>query len=656
MKNSALGRPLAAVAVLCLACGPAAAQISPAPGRTEHGSIVVDGVPPLDAALAERLARYSAARGATFLDWLPDGGLLIGTRFGNSRQIHRVASPLGMREQLTFYPDPVSEAAVPQVASAAGFTFLKDQGGDENSQIYYYRLQDRSVRLLTDGKALHGRMVWSRDGKHLAFNGNERDSASYDVYVVDVQAGTPQRLIVGGHAGEGEWQPLDFSLDGGKLLLKQYVSVNESYLFVADLASFTVTPLDTSGRKIGVRAARFAPDGRGVYLTSDESGEFAELRYLDLVTHEARELTTGVPWDIEDFDVSADGRYLAYVANEDGRSRLTVLDTLHKLEMSPAALPEGLIGGLRFDAGGRRLAFTTESAESPPDVYVYELEHNALVRWTKSEVGPVDEHSFVPAQRVQYPTWDRVGRGPRMISAFLYSPRSAGTHPVLVYIHGGPESQYRPQFRPFIQFVVNELGYAVVAPNVRGSDGYGKTFLKLDNGALREDAVKDIGSLIVWISLQSGLDREHVVVMGDSYGGYMTLASLAAYNDRLRGGIEGFGISNFVSFLEHTSAYRRDLRRAEYGDERDPKMRAYLNRISPLTNAGSIRRPLLIVAGANDPRVPLSESEQMLSRIRSGGGEVWFLAAKDEGHGFRKQANRDAYDAAAAAFLQRVAH
>ena len=226
---------------------------------------------------------------------------------------------------------------------------------------------------------------------------------------------------------------------------------------------------------------------------------------------------------------------------------------------------------------------------------------------------------------------------------------------MLVYIHGGPESQFKPGFDPFLQFVVNELGYAVLAPNVRGSAGYGKSFLKLDDGMLREDAVRDIGALLVWIGMQSELDRNHVVVMGASYGGYMALASLAAYNDRLRGGIDVVGISNFVSFLEHTSAYRRALRRAEYGDERDPKMRAYLNRISPLTNASEIRRPLLIVAGLNDPRVPPAEGTQIMGRIRATGGEAWYLAARDEGHGFRKKANRDAYYAAAAMFLARLA-
>jgi dipeptidyl aminopeptidase/acylaminoacyl peptidase len=226
---------------------------------------------------------------------------------------------------------------------------------------------------------------------------------------------------------------------------------------------------------------------------------------------------------------------------------------------------------------------------------------------------------------------------------------------VVILIHGGPEAQYRPGWDPFLQFVVNELGYAVVAPNVRGSSGYGKSFLALDNGVLREDAVRDIGSLLVWIGAQPQLDRDRVVVMGASYGGYMSLASLIAYGDRLRGGVDFMGISNFVTFLHNTSGYRQDLRRAEYGDERDNATRVFLDRISPLSNAGRIRKPLLVAAGSNDPRVPVSESEQLVWRVRSNGGEVWYLLAKDEGHGFRKKGNRDAYLETVASFLQKLA-
>ncbi|HZO23099.1 MAG TPA: prolyl oligopeptidase family serine peptidase [Steroidobacteraceae bacterium] len=638
--------------IALLAALPVTAQ-SPAPSHRERGNLILEGIPASDATLLEPLARYRQSRQATFLDWLPDGAMLVATRFGDVEQVHRVASPLGMREQLTFYSEPVSTARAPQTGSGDGFVFLKDQGGDENDQLFYYA-PGGHVQQLTSGKFVHGSPIWSHDGKRVAFYGNERNGIGYDIYVVDIGSTAAPRLVAGGQ--QDSWFPLDWSPDDRKLLLSKFVSINESYLYIADVYTGTLTPVDESGHKNGIRVARFAPDGRGIYLSSDEDGEFAQLRYLDPVSHEVRRLTGNIPWDVEEFDVSGDGRYVAWVANEDGRNRLTITDTVQKLEQAPAGIPDGRITGLRFDRTGRRLAFSAESAQAPRDVYVYDLSHSALERWTRSEVGPVDVSTFVPAELVRYPTWDRMNGGQRMISAYMYRPRSAGPHPVLIDIHGGPESQFRPTWNPFIQFVVNELGYAVIAPNVRGSSGYGKTFLKLDNGLLREDAVKDIGSLIVWIDLQPMFDREHVAVMGGSYGGYMALASLASYGDRLKGGIDEVGISNFVTFLENTSPYRRELRRAEYGDERDPKMRAFLNRISPLNNVASIRRPLLVVQGLNDPRVPPAESQQIVWRLRGRGGEVWYLAAKDEGHGFRKKANQDVLQETVAMFLQKLAH
>jgi len=648
----------AGVLALTLAGLPTQAQQT-APAREQRGNLIFESIPPRDAQLAERLGLYRQSRQATFMDWLPDGTMLVATRFGDVEQMHRVAAPLGMREQLTFYPDPVSAARAPRIAPANGqgnaFVFLKDQGGDENAQVYYYS-SSSNVQQLTKGKFLHGSPIWSHDGKRLAFYGNERDGISYDVYVVDIGSvpgsTSAPRLVAGGQ--QDTWYPLDWSADDRKLLLWKYVSINESYLYIADVYTGTITPVDDSGRKIGIKSARFAPDGRGIYMASDEDGEFAQLRYLDPVSHEVRKLTDKIPWDIEDFDVSVDGRYVAYVANEDGRSRLTILDTLGKLEQAPVGVPDGRIMNVGFDKTGRRLAFSAESAQSPRDVYVYDLSHNALERWTRSETGPVDVASFVPAELVRYPTWDRVAGGQRMISAYLYRPRGNAPHPVVIDIHGGPESQSRAGWSPFVQFLVNELGYAVIQPNVRGSSGYGKTFLKLDNGVLREDAVKDIGSLIVWLGLQPMFDRDHVAVMGGSYGGYMALASLAAYGDRLKGGVDEVGISNFVSFLENTAPYRRDLRRAEYGDERDPKMRAFLNQISPVNKVALIRRPLLVVEGLNDPRVPPMEAQQIVWRMRSKGSEVWYLAAKDEGHGFRKKANEDVYLETVAMFLNKL--
>jgi len=617
-----------------------------------HGDLVFDGIPPPDPALAARLARYQQSRGATFLDWMADGSMLIETRFGDTVQVHRVAAPLGMREQLTFYPDPIAWARAAR--SGSGFVFLKDQGGDENAQVYY-QSGTAPARALTSGNFIHGSAVWAHDGKRVAFYGNDRDGLSYDVYVADVSSVAPARLVVGGR--QDTWYPLDWSADDSKLLVWRYLSSSESYLYLADVASGTLTALDDKPHKAGITTARFAPTGRGVYVVTDEDGEFAQLKFKDPITHESRRITPDIGWDVEDFDVSVDGRYIAYTVNEDGRSRLAILDNLNHLVLAPVGLPEGRIGNPRFDRTGRKLAMSVDGATAPRDVFVYDIEGSTVTRWTRSEAGLLDLTTLAAPELVRFPTWDRVGGHSRLLSAYVYRPAHAsGPAPVLIDIHGGPEAQYRPEWDPFVQFLVNELGYVVVAPNVRGSSGYGKTFLALDNGVLREDAVRDIGSLLVWIGVQPGFDRDRVVVMGGSYGGYLALASLITYGERLRGGIDVVGISNFVTFLRNTAGYRRDWRREEYGDERDTQMRAFLERISPLANATRIRKPLLVVAGQNDPRVPVSESEQLVWSVRANGGEVWYLLAKDEGHGFEKKANRDAYLLTAASFLAKLAH
>jgi dipeptidyl aminopeptidase/acylaminoacyl peptidase len=436
--------------------------------------------------------------------------------------------------------------------------------------------------------------------------------------------------------------------------------VTDAKLYLAEVASGAYRELalaEVPGKpapKTGIGGARFSADGRGVWFTADLGGEFQHLRYLDLQDGSLRTLTGDVPWDIEDFEPSPDGRWLAYVANADGYGRLSILDLGAARTVTPTGLPAGIVSGLRFDRPGARLGMSVETAQSPRDAWTLDVATGAATRWTQSETGAADPARMVPAELLRYPTWDRAQGGPRRIPAFVYRPAGPGPHPVVIDIHGGPEGQSRPGYSAWTQYLVNELGYAVVQPNVRGSTGYGRTFTMLDNGRLREDSVRDIGALLVWIAAQPGLDAGRVVVSGGSYGGYMALASMVAFGDRLRGGIDIVGISNFVTFLTNTAPYRRDLRRAEYGDERDPAMRRFLQRISPLTRAEAIRKPLLVIQGLNDPRVPASESEQMVARVRANGAEVWYLAAKDEGHGFRKKSNRDFELKTRATFLERL--
>jgi dipeptidyl aminopeptidase/acylaminoacyl peptidase len=633
--------------------------------RVEQGNLIYDGIPVEQLDAVSTLPRWQESRSAGFLDWLADGSLLVTTRFGDAAQLHRVRAPLGMREQLTWESEPLS-SAVAHPTDANLLLYRKDRGGDENMQIWLHDISKNTDRLLTDGKSRHGPPVFAHDGKRIAFYGNAREPSSNDIYVSDITSEAAPRLVLAG-SGDALYVQ-DWYADDSRLAVIRYRSSTDSELLLVDVATGKQTPVEPAagykGDPVSVGVARFSRDGRGIYFTSDRGGEFSALHYMDLFTRQMTTLTPGTSWDITNLELSGDNRFLAYTRNEAGIDRLVLHDLARKADVLLPPLPSNaVIGGLGFDHAGRRLAVSLDTAQSPADVYVYSLDtaaadtlpQVALARWTQSELGPLDASRLVAAQLVEFPTWDRVGNRQRMLSAFVYKPAGPGPHPVLIDIHGGPESQFQPGWNAFRQYLVNELGYAVIAPNVRGSWGYGRSFLKLDDAELREDSVRDIGALLVWIGLQGELDRQRVVATGGSYGGYMVLASLVQYSDRLAGGIDMVGISNFVTFLTNTSGYRRDLRRVEYGDERDPKMRALLQSISPLTNVASIKKPLLIVQGLNDPRVPASESEQMMRTLRARGNEVWYLAAKDEGHGFRRKSNNDAYRATVVAFLKHIA-
>jgi dipeptidyl aminopeptidase/acylaminoacyl peptidase len=618
-----------------------------ATARVESGNRITENVPEIPAALGEELQRYANTRSASLGGWLADGsGLLIGTRFANTVQVHRVKTPGGAREQLTFFDEPITSIAVnPKRAS---FVFGKDIGGSEFWQLFGFDLATRGIKLLTDGKSRNAVPVWSHDGTKLAYSSTERNGTDTDVWVMDPATGEKKDVVAKG----GSWEATDFSRDGKRLLVQQGVSINDVRPGVVDLETGELTMFPVEGGTAAFGAFRFAPDGSGAYFTSDEGSEFRTLRYHDFATNRSADLTKRIPWDVEEFALSDDGARVAFVTNEDGIGVLHVIDARTREEQPLPAIPAGVISGIEFSPDGRRLAFTLNSATSPSDVYTIDFASNALARWTESEVGGLDTSKFVAPTLVHFPS--RAAKGKALsIPAFYYKPSKPGPHPVVINIHGGPESQARPVFSADIQYLVGELGIAVIVPNVRGSDGYGKSYLKLDNGYRREDSVADIGALLDWIATKPELDAKRVAVYGGSYGGYMVLASMTHYDDRLRAGVDIVGISNFVTFLEHTESYRRDLRRVEYGDERDPKMKAFLARISPTTNAKKITIPLFVSAGANDPRVPASEGRQIADTVRSNGGDVWFLEFKDEGHGWRKKTNVDYFRAATMMFWKK---
>jgi dipeptidyl aminopeptidase/acylaminoacyl peptidase len=619
--------------------------------QVERGTLTFDNIPEAPAELADKLDAYLNARQAIPLGWSPKGQLLIATRFGDVDQLHLVEQAGGARRQLTYLHEPVTEAAFSPDPARNAIVFSADVGGNENAQLYYQRLGE-PARLLTDGKSRNGAPLWSNSGHEVAFFTNARDGRHYDINVVDPESGSLPRLVFTGDDSGAEFSVLDWSPDDGKILVRKYLSISEAYLYIVDLSSGQKREVESSPAKAGIAGAKFTRDGQGVYFISDRDGEFARLNYVNLFTNDKTVVSSHVPWDIDELAISRDGHYLAYVSNEAGASKLSLLDLRSHQDLTPPRLNSpGIINSLSFDADSKRLAFGFAAANQPRDAYVLDVAENKLEPWTSSEAGPVDVAKFVLPQLKEFPTFDRPDGKARMVPVYVYEPAGAGPHPVLISLHGGPESQFRPGFDPWIQYVVNELGYAVVAPNVRGSSGYGKSYMALDNGVLREDAVKDVGALLVWMGLQRGFDAKHVVVAGGSYGGYLALAAMVNYSDRLRGGVDVSGIGDFVSFLTNTAPYRQNQRRAEYGDERDLDMRSFLRHISPINNTDRITRPLLVVHGKNDPRVPLSEAQQIVNKLRTKGGEVWFLLAADEGHGFRKKHNRDAYYATFAQFL-----
>ncbi len=618
------------------------ASAQEAPQRVERGALRLENVPETPPDVAERLRQYVNTRSAGFADWLPDGGMLIFTRFGDTVQLHRVDQPMGARTQLTFYEERITGASVRPRTNQILFT--RDTGGDENFAGYMLDPATGHATLVTEAGTRNQGFIWSDDGEQIAWSFVPNADPDYDIYVGDPRANSRRVLL----EGEGAIYPIDYSSDGGRLLLGRYISIAESRLFVLDVASGQYAQL-TPDLTVSYDGGEFTPDGRAVIVASDENSQFLRLVRIDLASGARTVLTPDLQWDVERFDLSPDGRTIAYVVNEAGRSQLRLMDARTLRALPGPQLPPGVVTGVTFDPQSRRIGFTLNSATAPGDVYSWDLRARRLTRWTQSETGGIPQSAFVEPELVAWPSFDG-----REISGFLYRPRAPGPHPVIISIHGGPESQYRPTFSSGIQYWASELGVAVIAPNVRGSSGYGKDFLALDNAERREDSVHDIGALLDWIDAQPNLDSERVIVYGGSYGGYMVLASMTHYNDRLAGAVDIVGISNFVTFLENTSGYRRDLRRAEYGDERDPEMRATLERISPLTNINRVNKPIFVIHGYNDPRVPVSEAEQVLAAVRRNGGEAWLMIAMNEGHGFARRENQEAQKEAETLFFRRV--
>ena len=623
------------VVVVLLPATPARSQTAAIPPGE---SLVTDGIPPIPASIAEAARRYSEFRTAAFWDWHPTRReMLIGTRFGDAQQLHLVKIPGGARTQLTFFPDPVSGASY-QPTDGRYVVFSKDVGGGEFFQKYRYDVATGDITLLTDGKSRNVGGVWSHRGDRYAYMSTRRNGRDLDLWVMDPADPRTDRMVL--ELEGGGYAPLDWSPDDRTMLLHQGISVNESYLWLVDVATGVKTLLTTKQGTdtVAYGSAQFSRDGKGIYLTTDLGSEVRRLAYLSLLGQRYRFLSDRLPWDVDEFALSPDGRWIAFVANEDGIGALHVINAATGAERRIPKLPAGLIGNVTWRRTGAELAFSFTSARSGEDAYSLDLVTGRLVRWTESETGGLNTADFAEPELIHWSSFDG-----RSVSGFLYKPpvRFAGRRPVIINIHGGPEGESRPGFLGRSNYYVNELGIALILPNVRGSTGHGKTFVKLDNGTLREGAYKDIGALFDWIRARPDLDPDHVLVTGGSYGGHMTLVTATLYNDRVCCSVDVVGISNLATFLKNTSGYRQDLRRVEYGDERDSTLRAWMERTAPLNNVDKVTKPLFIVAGMNDPRVPRTEAEQMVAALKQRSVPVWYLMARDEGHGFRKKNNQD---------------
>ncbi len=629
----------------------AEAQAPDSAALTPGNNLIIEGLPPVPLNLVQQASPYLDNRAGRLVAWDPkERAILISTRFAQSAQIHRVAMPGGARTQLTFFNDPVRTATW-QPKEGRYFLFAKDTGGGEFYQLYRMDEPSGEVTLLTDGKSRNTDPVFAHDGSLVAYGSTQRDGDDVDLWVMDPLKPSGARLLTQWKGGG--MQALDWSPDGSQILAIDARSINDTTLYLVDAKSGErkqLTPTEPATATVAWSDAKFAADGKSIFTTTDKGSEFQRLCRLSLQGALGGCVTKDIPHDVEEFAVSQDGKYLAFLVNDEGISRLNVRDLKTGKDVKLEAAPVGVLEGLKFREQSDELGFSLSTPQQPYDAYSVELPSGKLTRWTTGETGGI---SYADAKSPELVHW-KASDG-LTISGFLYPPpaKFTGRRPVMIEIHGGPEGQSRPDFLGSYNYYVQALGIALISPNVRGSTGYGKGYSMLDNGMKRQDSVHDIGALLDWIKARPDLDPDRVVVFGGSYGGFMTLSVATQYNDRIRCSIDVVGPSNLVTFLEHTSAYRRDLRRVEYGDERDPATRAFLEKTAPANHADAITKPIFIVAGVNDPRVPYSESVNMAAAVRKNGSPVWFLGAKDEGHGFQKKPNSDYFFYSSIQFVQR---
>lgn len=624
---------LLALTALSLSASALGAQEPAAPpAAPKPAALMADGVPEVPQSLVDTTRPYMEFRTASFLGWNPvSKAMLVSTRFGNVAQLHTVSGPGMARRQISFEAEPLGGRFLPGDGT---LVVSKDQGGNEFFQLY--TLKNGRLTLLTDGKSRNGANAISRDGKWIGYSSTRRNGADTDLYMMDPRDPSSDRMVK--QVQGGGWALTAFAPGNAQAVVTNRISIAKTDLFWLDLNSGAMKPIGDHKKTISYGGSQFAADSK-LWVTSDEGSDFQRLGTLDPQTGKFTAKSSETKWDVESFDIAEDGSFIAYTVNQAGTSRLRLMDPKSGAVREVTGLPKGTIGSMQIAPWGT-IGLTLSSAKVPADAFSVDPVTLAVSRWTESETGGLDPSDNVEPEFVEIKSFDG-----EPVSGFLYRPDPAkfpGKRPLLFNIHGGPEGQSTPGFRGRANYLLNELGVAVFYPNVRGSTGFGKRFVSLDNGPfLRENSVKDIGAFLDKLLADPALDASRTAVTGGSYGGYMCYAAAIRYGERLRAADCIVAISNFVTFLENTQAYRRDLRRVEYGDDRDPKQRAKLIEISPLTSIGKLSIPLMVVTGANDPRVPKSEADQAVAAVRAKGRSAWHLVGKNEGHGFSKKENQD---------------
>jgi dipeptidyl aminopeptidase/acylaminoacyl peptidase len=601
----------------------------------------VEGIPPIPQSLADAIAPYASFRQAVLSNWHPtERRMLVNTRLGDTFQAYAVNAPLGDPVQMTFQPRSVGTwtPGLGGAWSAEGgrsVIFRQDENGNQLFQLYLVRPGGEAV-VLTDGKARNGVPVWSTKGDRIAYHSTRRDVRDRDLWVMNPSDKATDRLLA---QVPGTWDPVDWSPDDRFVLAMETVTRAETRLWQIDVQSGEKTQLTPAGQ-VAYGGGFYSRDGKSVFITTDAEGEFRRLARLDLASRAITTLSRRINWDVEDIALSSNGRWLAFTANEAGVGTLYVLDTRAGTIARVKGVPPGSVQGVEWRPASEELGFNLTSPKTPWNAFSVDVRTGRVERWTRADTGTVDVSRLADAELISWKSFDG-----RLISGFMYRPPASftGPRPVLINVHGGPEAQERPRFLGRSNYLLNELGMVVIYPNVRGSTGFGKSFLALDNGERREDAVKDLGALLDWIGAHKQLDASRVTIAGPSYGGLMALSVAATYPDRIRCVFDGFGISNIATFLDRAQPSIRPVRRGEYGDESNPAMRAFMSRIAPANHAAKIRVPLFIVHGKNDPAVPVQESEQMVAAAKKAGTPLWVMYATNAGHGFADNRQNDEY-------------